>query len=164
SARSPWVPREVAAAIDVHGMEGLCIVQTAGILPWTDGVNTGEFLQRPDQAISPFIYDLFIKDDLQPLVVDLRPYRDLPEKERARNPEYLSRIASIAAKALGKDKEVLWGEYYRAQKLRAAFLTLVSIALTSLVVALGIAVQLERRATRQATQQTQIAENNRQEA
>jgi len=37
SARSVWVPREVRAAVAAHGIDSLCVVQTAGVLPWADG-------------------------------------------------------------------------------------------------------------------------------
>lgn len=154
SARSEWVPKEVAAAVAARGLEGLCVVQTAGVLPWTDKVPPDALFERDDGAIAEPVWRRFAEAAWQPLVVDLRPFRDLPERERRKHPEYLSKVASIAAFALNKDKDAIWGDYHRAQRLRAAFLTVTSLALLVLVAALTLAVRRERAATELAEDKT----------
>jgi hypothetical protein len=89
------------------------------------------------------VWEHFAKGGIQPLVVDLRPFRSIPEKERVRDPEYLSHVATIAAKILGTDKEAIWGQYYRAQKIRTTFLAFVAIALFALLAAIGFVLRNE---------------------
>ncbi len=136
SAGSTWVAREIAAAIDEHGIEGLCIVQTAGLLPWTDGIGGAALKGNPEAAISQDAWSLFSDAGATPLVVDLRAHRGQSDRLRRRDSDYLSRAASIAAKVLGRDKEAVWGDHYRAQKLRAAALFLSVCVLLTLVVGL----------------------------
>jgi WD40 repeat protein len=148
SARSEWVPQEVAAALDAHGINGLCIAQTDGVLPWTDRIPADEVFARADGAIGASVCQIFSEAGAQPLVVDLRPFRVLPERERRRSPEYLSNAASIAAKALGEDKETLWGEYHRAVRLRTGLLIVISLVLATLfVIAVAMTVKAGRAAS-----------------
>jgi hypothetical protein len=150
AARSTWIPREVAAAVGAHGLGALCVVQTAGVLPWTDSVTGPEMLARPDGALPPSVWELFDKAKVEPLVVDLRPFRDLSESQRRNDPEYLSSVAAVAAKVLDTEKETLWGEYHRAQRLRTMFVGIVGAVLLALIFALGVVLRDEvaaRRAT-----------------
>ena len=126
--------------MDAHGVDSLCVVQTAGVLPWTDGVTADALLTREDRAIDEGVCRIFGDSGAEPFVVDLRPFQTLPDRERQKDPEYLSKVASIAAKVLHKDKEILWGEHLRAQRLRTTFLSIVSLILLALALALGIAV------------------------
>jgi hypothetical protein len=164
SARSKWVPREVRTCADEHGLGGLCVVLTGGVLTWTDGIQPGEMLDRPDGALNSSVWELFAVSGTEPVVVDLRPFRSMPDQQRSRDPDYLSRIASIAAKALGKDKEVIWGEYYRAQRMRVAFLGAISLLLVGLCLALVIVYYANMQATQGEADQRQSAERSRNEA
>lgn len=149
SAQSLWVPREVRTCIEARGIQGLCIVQTAGVLSWTDHISSQEMLSRPDGALGATVWQ-WLEGGVEPLVIDLRPFRGIPEKVRLRDPEYLGRVAAIAAKLLGTDKEDIWGAYHRAQRLRTVFLSVVSLLLLGLLIALGLVLRAEIQATRLA--------------
>jgi len=146
AARSEWVPREVEAAVQARGISSLCIVQSAGLLRWTDPKATPEMLAGPERALPSQVDVLFAKAKVEPVVVDLRSFRELSESERATNAEYLSAIATVAAKILGTDKESIWGEFHRAQRLRNIFLASVAIVLIALLAALGVLLSAERDA------------------
>jgi len=158
SARSKWVPREVESFVKEKGVHGLCIVQTSGVLPWTDHLSAEEMLEREDGALSEAVWRLFEVSGIVPLVVDLRTFRSIPEQRRLKDPEYLSRVAALAAKALGKDKETIWGEYHRAQRVRTTFLSAASFLLLSLVVGLEVELRAARRASLREAEQRQIAQ------
>jgi hypothetical protein len=88
----------------------------------------------------------------------------MPDQQRSRDPDYLSRIASIAAKALGKDKDVIWGEYHRAQRMRVAFLGTISLLLVGLCLALAFVYHAKMQATQREADQRQRAERSQNEA
>jgi hypothetical protein len=156
SARSVWVPREIQACVETHGLAGLCIVQTAGVLPWTDRITPEEMAERSDAAVDASVLSLFTAANATPLVVDLRPFRSMKDSERRKNADYLSRVASVAAKVLGTDKEVLWGEYHRVERFRSAFLAAVSVVLLGLMVTLAVVLQADVTQTQRA--ETALAE------
>jgi hypothetical protein len=157
SARSTWVPREVEAFVNKRGSRGLCIAQTGGVLPWTDGLSNEEALQRPDSALSALLLKSLATGAAEPFVADLRPYRSIHQRVRSRDPEYLSKLASIAAKALNTEKEKIWGHYHRSQRLRAAFLGMVSLVLLGLLIALTVAFRAQKRATAGEAKQSRLA-------
>jgi WD40 repeat protein len=161
SATSHWVPREVEAFKKRWGLHGICVVQTSGVLPWTDHLSSEDALQRTDSALNHLVWQFFEEEGFEPLVIDLRPFRTLSDRERLRDPDYLSLVASIAAKVLGQDKISIWGSYYRAQRLRTVFLASVSFVLLALVVALGFLYRNEIHLRGIAEQQTQTANKQR---
>jgi hypothetical protein len=99
--------------------------------------------ERSDAAVDASVLSLFTAANATPLVVDLRSFRSMKDSERRKNADYLSRVASVAAKVLGTDKEAIWGSYYRAQHLLSAFLATIMIAFFSLAVALGFGIRAE---------------------
>ena len=160
SARSKWISLEVEAFINDRGPGGLCLVQTEGVLLWTDKISAEDMLQNPESALNQSVWLLYENSKIEPLVTDLRPFRSMPEHKRRKDPEFLSHVAAIAAKALGKGKDEIWGQYYRAQRLRAAFLTILSVVLVGLLAAILIAWRAEVRATQRETQQRLLAQQN----
>jgi hypothetical protein len=117
-----------------------------------------------DCAISESLLHYFTDSGTEPIVVDLRPFRDVPEKTRNKDPDYLSCAASIAAKALGRNKETLWGEYYKAQRRRSTFLGSAVIVLLGLTIALAIFMRLAQTRQAQAARSAEFADVKRQEA
>lgn len=158
SARSKWVPREVAAAISAHGRNSVCILLTDGVLPWTDGISPAALFERPDGAISKDVWALLGIAGNEPFVIDLRPFRDCSNLTRRRDDEFLSRVASVAAKALGRDKQEIWGQYYRALRFRGYFLAAMALVLLALSVGLGFALRSTRLATEREVIQRRRAE------
>jgi WD40 repeat protein len=154
----------VSACIEARGIDGLCIVQTAGILPWTDGLAPEKLPEHPDAALQASIWQAFEAAGAEPVVIDVRPFRSVPERRRLRDPEYLSSVAAIAARVLGKDKEAIWGQYHRAQRLRSMFLGFAAFVLMGLILALGFVLRAERQATNREVEQRQIAEQKTREA
>jgi WD40 repeat protein len=161
SAHSVWVPREVETFIKQRGLQDVCVVQTSGVLPWTDHLAAEDALEHEDSALSRPVWQLFEDAGFEPLVVDLRQFRTMSERERLKDPDYLSLVASVAAKVLGEDKSSIWGRYYRAQRLRAAFLGSVSVVLFGLVLALGFAFRNEVRLRAVSVQETAEAVKQR---
>jgi WD40 repeat protein len=151
SARSTWVPREVHACIESHGLDGLCIVQTGGVLTWTDGISPDEMSRSGNAALSLSVWKLFADAGIVPLVVDMRSFRSLPQNDLHRNADFLSRVASVAAKVLHTDKEAIWGEYHRAQRRRTVFLSAICMMLLALLVAVGVLFSAEIKAKNVAT-------------
>ena len=171
SARSKWVPREVAAAIAKHGRNSVCTLLTAGVLPETDDISPDKLAEREDSAMSQEVWDLLDAGEGERFVIDLRPFRDMPESTRQRDGEYLSRVASVAAKALQREKQDIWGQFYRAQRLRGYFLASIAVVLFGLLAGLGLALRSTRLATgiaerneSEAKRQQGIAERNESEA
>jgi WD40 repeat protein len=158
SAQSEWVPREVSAMLEARGASALCIVQTGGVLPWTDKIHPSEMLGRKDLSLSLGIWSRLNKLGFVPLVIDLRPFRDMQDQDREKNPEYLSLVATIAAKLLNTEKEAIWGQYYRALRLRITFLTATLALLVALIVGLGWSLLLQRRETRLAESRATAAD------
>lgn len=141
SAKSAWVPREVRSALRKDAAGAFVVIaQTAGVLPWTDGRHTSELLGHEDLAISSDLLKELDEQGFAPLVVDLRGFRSTQQRQ-SRRTEYLSAVASIAAQILGKGKDEIWGDYFRAQKQRALFLGVVTCALLGLLLALTLALR-----------------------
>ena len=156
SAGSKWVPREVKAAIAQHGADAVIVVQTEGVLPWTDGIAESELADRADSAISPEIFATLDDAGLEPLVVDLRRFRDSQQRQIEKT-DYLSSVATIAAKILNTTKDAIWGDYYRAQRARFAFVGAIACVLLGLLIVIGVVLSSERV-------QRNLAESNFREA
>jgi WD40 repeat protein len=152
SARSEWVPREVATAITRHGRNSVCTLLTAGVLPETDDISPGALAECEDSAMSKEVWDLLDAGEGERFVIDLRPFRDMPESTRQRDGEYLSRVASVAAKALQREKQDIWGHFYRAQRLRVYLLVCLAVVLLGLLAGLGFALRSARLATTKAVE------------
>src|SRR5262249_34923686 len=97
SARSEWVPREVEAFVSQHGIQGLCLVQTEGELPWNSNLSSEEIFSNRKAAITERMWRMFVDAGAELIVVDLRRFRSMLQRQLTRNPEYMSAIAAIAA-------------------------------------------------------------------
>lgn len=156
SAKSKWVPREVSTALSTGNGNNIIVAQTDGVLPWSDNLPVENLRSHPDAAISGTTLDEFAAAGLEPLVVDLRKFRAASERSRLRT-DYLSAVATIAAKLLGTSKEAIWGDYYRAQRLRFAFLGGVLLLLLILAVGLTVALSTEVQQRRLAIARLTLA-------
>lgn len=116
AARSEWVPREVKHFVDKRGRQNVCIVQTMGELPWTS-LPGGFHVESPDAGMRGEVLDLLRRPGVEPLVIDLRPFRGSTALlSRAGRAEYESKIAALAAELLGRDKDEIYGEHIRRQR------------------------------------------------
>jgi len=158
SARSHWVVREVQSFAREKGVGGLCIIQISGTLPSTDSIHEQTWFERDDAAVHKTVWELLASSGREPLVIDLRPFRSIPERQRLKDADYLSRLASLAAKALAKDKETIWGYFHRAQRIRTTVLGTVICVLLAMSVALTFALLTARQQTREARRQRSLAE------
>jgi WD40 repeat protein len=164
SARSKWVSKEVAAAMAKHGRNAVCVLLTGGVLPETDGISPDSLSERVDGAMSEELWNLLDAGEEERFVIDLRPFRDMPETTRQRDAEYLSRVASVAAKALQREKQDIWGQFYRAQRLRGYFLASIAIVLLALSMGLGFTLRSAQLATLRAKEATKAEADQRAEA
>jgi WD40 repeat protein len=159
SARSEWVHKEVQTCLAEQ--RRLLVVQTGGVLSWTDGIGKEEIARRPDAALSIRMQEYFAGSGAVPGIVDLRAFRNTSEAELKRDTEYLSRVVRLAASILQKRPEELWGEYHNSQRLRVLFLTVTSVLLIGLLVAVGFLWRSETKAKRIATARYLAAEGLR---
>ncbi len=102
SARSAWVPREVAAFVGARGVARLCIVLTEGRTEFTDPPGFAE----QEQALGPATLEHL--QSHTPLVVDLRPFRDPAQREPRK---YLSAVATVVAFLSDRPKDEIFGEH-----------------------------------------------------
>lgn len=171
AARSRWIPKEVAHFVRRRGRQSVCIALSGGVLPWLSPDEPSVVLGRPDTAISRQVYGLLAQDGHEPTVVDLSPFVRLKHDERLASSEYQTRIASLAARILGKDKDAIYGEHLSRQ--RKILRTVSIVAATFLVLALSTAISniRERRerdaeavARQRAEMETKRAESSREQA
>lgn len=165
SARSPWVAREVRHFVrrrdfpDVSGEQAgdgfsrLCVVLTEGALPWTDGIEHDD----PRYAIAPETVSLFTTRGVEPLVIDLRPFRHRSRLRNAFSDAYRACLAAIASRITGKDKDALYGDHLRQQRI---LLGVVGVLLMATLAASVIGVQqaFRRRLAETERRHTQARE------
>lgn len=140
SSHSPWVAKEVRSFLTTHPIDHLSIAVTAGVTPWDPAGSAGE------PAISEELVDLLKRSSdgyVEPLMVDLRPYRDASWWTLTFDEAYLSRVATLAAAILKRDKDSLFGRHISGQ--RRGMAALLAIVLT-IAIALALALQQSRRA------------------
>lgn len=144
SARSPWVTKEVAQfmAKDGQARKRIGIVLTAGTLPW---MKDGDPFQE-ESAIAPEVFALFKQE---PLVIDLRPFR-----ESQSGPEFSGRVATLVAAILNKDKDEVFGEHLSAQRRFIASLVGGILVLTLAIILAVVQFVEAKRQAKTAEQQT----------
>jgi hypothetical protein len=131
AARSDWINKEVAQHLQGRSPRRMAIVQTAGALPWTHG-SGGQVLDMEDCAITPELSGQFAAHQQEPLIVDLRPFRDSSRWSRVWSSEYLRCVATLAAAILERDKDELYGMHLTRQRQSLFILVL------TLIVVLGL--------------------------
>ena len=158
SHRSKWVSDEVEAFVRIHGTERVGIALTKGKTPWTDPEFDDE---SPTCAISGKVIQLLTKAATEPLVIDLRPFRD-ENGGLSRTAEYDGCIAAIASAITGRDKDALYGEHLARLRRRVTIFAALLSALLLLTIAACTTAYLAFRQMRlaQSRELTALAELN----
>lgn len=171
SALSPWVTREVRQFVQrtdfyttvaddkagvnaaSDGFSRLCVILADGALPWTDGIAP----EDPCCAIAPETAALFAARGAEPLVVDLRPYRHRSFLRNAFSDSYRGCLAAVASRITGKNKDMLYGDHLRQQRLLLGVLGMMMLAVLVASVA-GVQQAFQRRLAENEARHTQARE------
>jgi hypothetical protein len=129
SAQSKWVDREVSTYLDNHDRTRIGVVLTAGKLPWTDPDTQPGV---PECAVSPRAFERLGIYQQEPLVIDLRPYRNAADRLNTRKPGYDNAIATLAASILRRDKDSLFGDHITRQRRMRTSVGVATIAFVAL--------------------------------
>jgi hypothetical protein len=148
SAASQWVRREVNHWCDTRGVEQLLIVLTGGELVWDAATAT---FSAESTALAP---DVAARYRSEPLWLDLRWAKALPDVPSLRHASFASDMARLASPIRGLPPDELESEDLRlhrtARRLArgaiAALVTLAIIASLAAVIAVRNANRAERRA------------------
>ena len=130
AAASPWVDKEVAHWLLTKSPETILIVLTAGTLGWD--MRGGDFLWDASTPLPPALRRRFRSE---PKWVDLTAYRAANPKAAARNPDFQTRAADIAAAVQGVPKEDLLSDELRQQRraLNTAYMAAAALAVLAAV-------------------------------
>ena len=148
SAASPWVRQELDHWCDTKHVDRVLIVLTGGELVWDDEAAT---FGADSTALAPEVAARFANE---PLWLDLRWAKELPDTPSLRHPRFKSEMARLASPIRGLPPDEIESEDLRlhrtARRLaRGAVAGLVTLAIVASIAAV-VAVRNANRADRRA--------------
>jgi WD40 repeat protein/tetratricopeptide (TPR) repeat protein/Leucine-rich repeat (LRR) protein len=112
-----WVEREVKHFVAAHGdLKRVIIVLSAGKVPWLEEADPEAVLADPECAVSPDVYKLLSGFGNPPFIVDLRAHRSGGRWRPAFSRDFVDKVASIAARVLGREKDEIFSEHITRQR------------------------------------------------
>jgi hypothetical protein len=149
SAQSKWVGKEIEHFIGKSESAALPLGSEAPdtqkarlsrlICLITGGYHLFEAVPKGTEvtwALSQDVVEHFRVAQTEPLIVDMRRFVTMSTKERRNHPEYISNVATIAARLLGREKDNLCGDHIsRQRRIRTAVVTAALAFVTVLITA-----------------------------
>ena len=134
AVESKWVSKEIECWLDEHDPSKLIIAQTQGKIEWNDDLN--DFDWNKTNAIPPVLAKRF---NSEPLFIDFCKFKE--DDFSLRHPDFMDRVASIAARLHDKNKEDINSEevnqYKKAIRISVSAIVIL-IALSVIATNFGI--------------------------
>ncbi len=148
SAQSRWVGEEISEWAEKKSKDQLALVLTSGEVVWDDAAK--DFDYERSTAVSEGMRGVYTGQESEPLFLDLRWTKELPDGEKSldlAHVKFRDAIATLAAPIHGMPKDELEGEDVRqfrlARRLRRAAVTGLAVLTVTAVVA-GVVAMIQR--------------------
>ena len=158
AARSKWVHREVAYWLTNRSANQLFIVLTDGDVVWND--SGGDFDWAKTTALPENLAKAYHEE---PLYLDLRSAKTTVDLS-LRNPDFLNKVAELAAPIHGESLDGIVGEDVRQHRKTRRLVRIVVSTLLVLTVSAILAATIALEQSHRADAQRKIAEEQRREA